>query len=93
MLSTALFRDGDRVHRRQDLTLRQPYCMLYNGHPIRLTIERLNAMKGAEQWSDDRDLEISVFGSRIDYMCYEVAGWFLSDEMFVEGNRVMRHLT
>lgn len=87
MLSAPLFRDGDTVHRRSDLQIEWTYGMLHNSELVALTEARFNAMGDA--------CELFVYPENgVDRgVCYEtVDGWFVSDEMFVEGNRIMRYI-
>lgn len=84
MLSTPLFREGDTVHRRSDLHVSWVYSMLHNNKLIALTETRLDVMGNA--------CELSVYDGVYRGVCYTVDGWFVSDEMFVEGNRIMRYI-
>lgn len=84
MLSTPLFRDEDTVHRRSDLQIDWVYGMLHNNSLIVLTETRFDVM--------DNACKLSVYNGRDRGVCYTVDGWFVSDEMFVEGNRIMRYI-
>lgn len=85
MLSSPLFRDGDIVHRRSDLHIEWVYGMLHSSSLVALTETRFDAMGAA--------CELSVeYNGTYRGVCYSVDGWFVSDEMFVEGNRIMRYI-
>lgn len=84
MLSAPLFRDGDTVRRRSDLQIEWVYGMLHNNELIALTETRFDVMGNA--------CELSVYDGASRGVCYTVDGWFVSDEMFVEGNRIMRYI-
>ncbi len=85
MLSTPLFRDGDKVHRRNDLCIMALYSMLHNNSMLELTDTRLHAMTNVcEPCVVNHGTYCGVY--------YHVHSWFVCDEMFVEGNRIMRYI-
>lgn len=85
MLSSTLFRNGDIVHRRSDLHIEWVYGMLHSSSLVALTLPRFDAMGNA------CELCVEYNGTNRG-VCYNVDGWFVSDEMFVEGNRIMRYI-
>lgn len=83
MLSTPLFRPGDCVHARQDLQYMFDYFMLHSGQWVPLTQMRHYAISN--------NTGVYVFPCH-DNELYESHGYYVTDEMFVEGIRVMQYL-
>ena len=93
MISKPLFRNGDSVHRRDDLSVERFYHMAHQRRPLILTNERLNAMEWAASTSFTESFSLRIV-DRGEYrqMYYEVDGWYICDDMLVEGNRIMRYI-
>lgn len=84
MLSTPLFRDGDTVHRRSDLHIDWVYGMLHNDRQVVCTEARFYVMGDA--------CELFVYKGMGRGLYYCVCDRFVSDEMFVEGSRIMWYI-
>lgn len=86
MISSYLFRPGDRLHFRHDLHTHTEYVMIHD--------EDINCQTGsAEQWvADNKGKDVVIEGmSGIDR--YTANGIFcLTDTIFDEGERIAKYL-
>lgn len=93
MISKPLFRNGDCVHPRQDLYVGRRYDMVHQTHTFVVNNERLNAMINVvcPEYGGCLPFHVLNHGS-YRQMLYEVDGWFIVDDMLVEGHRIMQYL-
>ena len=82
MLSTPLFRQNDLVHARDDLRVAEMYYNIHNGCGVILNKQRLYAIR-----TDDA-VALDLEDWHNDPAAYSVEGWFVADDMFVEGSRI-----
>lgn len=93
MISKPLFRNGDSVHRRDDLRVERFYHMAHHRRPLILTNERFSAMEWAASTSFTESFSPRIVDrGEFRQMYYEVDGWYICDDMLVEGHRIMQFM-